>query len=97
MIYVKINETSKFPATDWISLISSGFLIVILGYLDNHSKLFSRAVNFGKDFHLENVAGNILLPAPANNHPCFLHGNPAAVSCCWHLSNRYPSLEISSP
>jgi hypothetical protein len=33
-MHMKINETSKFPATDWISLISFGFIagfIVCIG------------------------------------------------------------------
>jgi hypothetical protein len=70
--------------TDWLGLLSFGFFVVILGTVWMLTpNLTDEAVDFAKDFHLQNVTSNIALPEPQNNHPvlytaamqfCFLFG-----------------------
>ncbi len=56
--------------TDWLSVVSLGFFLVLLGVIWIITPdCSSEVVDFFKDFHLENVTEKIILPAPKGHHP----------------------------
>jgi len=55
---------------DWLSTVSIGFFVVLLGVIWMVTpNLWRAVVDFFKDFHLESVTNHIFLPAPERSHP----------------------------
>ena len=64
------GEERRSEGTDWLSIVSLGFFLVLLGVIWIITPdCWNEVVDFFKDFHLENVTGNIILPAPKHSHP----------------------------
>jgi hypothetical protein len=56
--------------TEWIGLLSVGFFVLALGFIWIVTPdFYGEVVSFVKDFQLKNVTEQIMLPAPASNHP----------------------------
>lgn len=66
-----MGEKEKQHAVDWISIISLGFFLMLLGAIwAGTPKLSDEALKFFQDFDLVNLTENIVLPAPVHvqNH-----------------------------
>ncbi|MDH7563852.1 MAG: hypothetical protein QHH24_03075 [Candidatus Bathyarchaeota archaeon] len=56
--------------SDWIGLVSFGFFLIALAVVWIITPNFSgEIVDFVNDFHLANVSGNVVFPAPQSPHP----------------------------
>jgi hypothetical protein len=63
------DEERHSNATDWLSIVSFGFFLVLLGVIWIITPDCSgEVVAFVKSFHLENVTEKIILPVPGLDH-----------------------------
>ena len=64
------GEKRRSEGTDWLSIVSLGFFLVLLGVIWIITPdLSNEVIDFFKDVHLENMTENIILPAPEHSHP----------------------------
>ena len=57
-------------STGWLSTLSFGFFLILLGAIWIITPNFSsKVIDFVKDFHLEHLTEHIVLPAPKESHP----------------------------
>jgi hypothetical protein len=61
------KQKKRSTGSDWLGLASFGFFLVLIGIIWMVTpNLTSETENFIKDFHLENMTGSIVFPAPEN-------------------------------
>jgi hypothetical protein len=74
------NRRWHVTSSPWLSLISFGFFLILLGAIWFITPNISAAVeNFVGDFQLRKVAGDVSLPAPGSDHPVLYN---AAMQFC---------------
>ena len=63
------GKERRSEGTDWLSIVSIGFFLVLLGVIWIITPdCSSEVVTFFKSFHLENVTERIILPVPGLDH-----------------------------
>ena len=63
------GEERRWGDTGWLSIVSLGFFLVLLGVVwIINPDLSNKVVDFVKDFHLENMTEHIILPTPEHSH-----------------------------
>jgi hypothetical protein len=63
------NEKRRTRGTDWLSLISFGFFLILIGTIWMATpNLTEKVRDFFEDFHLQNVTENIVFPAPEHQY-----------------------------
>jgi hypothetical protein len=74
-----MNEKRRSENVNWLSLISFGFFLVLLGAIWFATPDLSKKINiFIEDFHFEKMGQNVI-PAPEDNHPVVYN---AAMQFC---------------
>lgn len=65
-----MSEAKRREGADWIGVLNAGVFIILLGVTwAMNPNLSEEAISFFKDFQMVEITSNVLLPAPANNHP----------------------------
>jgi len=65
-----VSEARRKEGADWIGVFNTGVFIILLGVTwAINPGLSNEAISFFNDFQMVEFSSNVLLPAPANNHP----------------------------